>query len=265
MNNEHGWGSRSRWCSETVPAGLHGRNEHGFSITLYGPDGFRTGSEIMLDCITIQPPGPATAAVIWLHGLGVDGNDFVPLVPELGLGADHGVRFIFPNAPEQPVTVNNGMRMPAWYDILDADIATRQDRTGIEASSQQIEALLEREEASDIDPAATVLAGFSQGGAVALHAGLRHGAPLAGIMALSTYLPLAESLSTEANRQSSIFMAHGSNDPVVPVTLGQRSRDWLRAAGYTVAWHEYPMAHQVCPPEITAIGAWLRARLEVNT
>ncbi|WP_109995309.1 alpha/beta hydrolase [Salinisphaera sp. LB1] len=218
----------------------------------------------MLDCVEIQPPAAATASVIWLHGLGADGNDFVPIIPELGLGEQHAIRFVFPNAPQRPVTVNGGMRMPAWYDIKGVDIADKQDREGIEASAVEIEALISREIEAGIPAHRIVLAGFSQGGAVALHTGLRHGAPLAGIMALSTYLPLHDALAAEAsnaNRGVAIFMAHGSEDPVVPITLGRNSRDRLAEAGYAVDWHEYPMAHQVCLPEIATIGRWLRERL----
>ena len=219
----------------------------------------------MLDCVEIQPPADATASVIWLHGLGADGNDFVPIVPELGLDAHHSVRFVFPNAPHQAVTVNGGMRMPAWYDIKGVDIADKQDRDGIEASAAEIDALIEREIEAGIPARRIVLAGFSQGGAVALHTGLRQKAPLAGIMALSTYLPLHDALAAEAgeaNRGVSIFMAHGSEDPIVPVKLGHDSRDLLAEAGYAVEWHEYPMAHQVCLPEIATIGRWLRERLD---
>ncbi|MDA3920367.1 MAG: alpha/beta hydrolase fold domain-containing protein [Salinisphaera sp.] len=217
----------------------------------------------MLDCVEIQPPSAPDAAVIWLHGLGADGNDFRPIVSELGLAADHGVRFVFPNAPVRAVTVNNGMRMPAWYDIKGSAIADKQDRDGIEASAGQIGELIARERANGIDAARIVLAGFSQGGAVALHTGLRHRERLAGIMALSTYLPLADRLpmeSTDANLDTSIFMAHGTDDPVVPISLGTTSRDMLASAGYHVDWHEYPMQHQVCMPEIGDIARWLATR-----
>lgn len=220
----------------------------------------------MLDCVEIQSPGPTTASVIWLHGLGADGNDFVPIVPELGLGDDHGVRFVFPNAPQQPVTVNGGMRMPAWYDILSVDIADQQDEPGIRASAAEIETLIAHEVESGIAAERLVLAGFSQGGAIALHTGLRHSASLAGIMALSSYLPLHDSLAAEAgtaNREASIFMAHGSEDPIIPIALGRTSRDHLTAAGYAVDWNEYSMAHQVCAPEITTVGRWLRERLSM--
>lgn len=218
----------------------------------------------MLDCIEIQPPSPADAAVIWLHGLGADGNDFRPIVNELGLGDTHGVRFVFPNAPIRPVTINNHMPMRAWYDIKGMAIADKQDREGIEASAADVDALIERERERGIAPERIVLAGFSQGGAIALHTGLRYSAPLAGIMALSTYLPLAEQLPAEAasaNQSIAIFMAHGNADPVVPMTLGSASRDALAEAGYTVDWHEYAMQHQVCLPEIGDIAAWLAQRL----
>lgn len=218
----------------------------------------------MLDCIEIEPASTATASVIWLHGLGADGNDFVPIIDELNLGADHGVRFVFPNARTRPVTVNNGMPMRAWYDIKGMAIADKQDSEGIQASANEIETLIAREVERGVASDRIVLAGFSQGGAIALHAGVRHGKRLAGIMALSTYLPLADKLAaqaSEANRDVPIFMAHGNVDPVVPVKLGQTSRERLEAAGYPVVWHEYPMQHQVCLPQIAEIGVWLRTLL----
>lgn len=222
----------------------------------------------MLDCVEIQPPRKATASVMWLHGLGANGHDFVPIVPELGLGEQHGIRFIFPHAPSRSVSINGGMNMPAWYDIATADIAARQDRQGIETSSRQITSLIQNEISRGIPSENIVLAGFSQGGAIALHAGLRQPAPLAGIMALSTYLPLQHTLEAEcspASHSISIFMAHGKADPVVPITLGHASRDFLAQAGYAVEWNEYPMAHEVCLPEIVAIGHWLRNRPGLNT
>ncbi|MES1941630.1 carboxylesterase [Salinisphaera sp. T5B8] len=218
----------------------------------------------MLDCIEIEPKTSARASVIWLHGLGADGNDFVPIVDELGLGADHGIRFVFPNAKTRPVTINNGMAMRAWYDIKGMAIADKQDAEGIRDSASEIEQLIAREAERGIAAESIVIAGFSQGGAIALHTGVRHAERLAGIMGLSTYLPLAETLANEAsqaNRQTPILMAHGSQDPVVPVQLGQASRDHLLDAGYDVAWHEYPMQHQVCMPEIATIGRWLGERL----
>lgn len=221
----------------------------------------------MLDCIEIEPQSPASASVIWLHGLGADGNDFVPIVDELGLGANHDVRFVFPNAPVRPVTINNGMPMRAWYDIKGMAIADKQDAQGIRESAGEVEALIAREVERGIPADRVVIAGFSQGGAIALHSGVRHAQALAGIMGLSTYLPLADTLDVEAsaaNRNVSILMAHGSEDPVVPIRLGQDSRDHLQNAGYEVAWHEYPMQHQVCLPEIATIGRWLRHRLGDN-
>ena len=218
----------------------------------------------MLDCIEIEPKTTARASVIWLHGLGADGNDFVPIVDELGLGADHGVRFVFPNAKTRPVTINNGMSMRAWYDIKGMAIADKQDAEGIHDSASEIEQLIAREVERGVATESIVIAGFSQGGAIALHTGVRHADRLAGIMGLSTYLPLAETVAaeaSEANRATPILMAHGSHDPVVPVQLGQASRDQLLEAGYDVAWHEYPMQHQVCMPEIATIGRWLGERL----
>lgn len=219
----------------------------------------------MLDCVEIQPPRPADASVVWLHGLGADGNDFVPVVKELGLGDDHGVRFVFPNAPRRAVTVNHGMSMPAWYDIKGMDIADKQDAEGIAATAQAIDAVIENEIAGGVAAERIVLAGFSQGGAIALHVGVRRSVPLAGVMALSTYLPLHERLAAEAapaSRDVPILMAHGSEDPVVPIALGRASRDQLIEAGHQVAWHEYPMGHQVCLPQIATLGRWLRTRLE---
>ncbi|ERJ20317.1 phospholipase/Carboxylesterase [Salinisphaera shabanensis T35B1] len=218
----------------------------------------------MLDCIEIEPKTTARASVIWLHGLGADGNDFVPIVDELGLGADHGIRFVFPNAKPRPVTINNGMTMRAWYDIKGMAIADKQDAEGIRDSAAEIEQLIAREAERGVAPESIVIAGFSQGGAIALHTGVRHADRLAGIMGLSTYLPLADSLATEAsdaNRATPVLMAHGSQDPVVPAQLGQASRDQLLDAGYDVAWHEYPMQHQVCMPQIATIGRWLGERL----
>lgn len=215
----------------------------------------------MLECIEIEPDVPADAAVIWLHGLGADGNDFVPIVGELGLPAKHGLRFVFPNAPVRPVTINAGMAMRAWYDILGVDIAAREDAEGINASGHAVEALIAREIGRGIDAQRIILAGFSQGGAIALHTGLRHAARLAGIMALSTYLPLRDTLAAEAsmiNRDVPIFMAHGDQDPVLPIALGTASRDRLEDAGCAITWHTYPMQHQVCIEEVQAIGSWLR-------
>lgn len=207
-------------------------------------------------------PNP-THAVLWLHGLGADGNDFLPIVPELVAHDWPPLRFVFPHAPTRPVTVNGGMRMRAWYDIFGLDIADRQDEAGMRASIAELDALIAREGERGIPPERLLLAGFSQGGAIVLAGGLRHARRLAGIVALSTYLPLAEKTATEqqpANAKLPIFLAHGSFDPVVPLALGEATRKTLAALGHEVAWHEYPMAHQVAMEEIADLRRWLTAR-----
>jgi phospholipase/carboxylesterase len=204
-------------------------------------------------------PGPS-ASVIWLHGLGADGNDFVPIVPELRLPPAAAVRFVFPHAPVRPVTINNGMRMRAWYDIAAADLNNRADITGVRQSQGEIETLITREKARGVPAARIVLAGFSQGGAIALYAGLRHAERLAGILALSTYLVQPDKLPAEAaavNRDVPIFMAHGTLDPVVRFEWGLASRRALEANRNPVEWHQYPMEHSLCLEEVRAIGAWL--------
>lgn len=213
-----------------------------------------------LDRVTVETGPSPRYCVIWLHGLGADGHDFEPAVPHLGLPPDTAVRFLFPHAPRRPVTVNAGMRMRAWYDIAELDIAARPDETGIRESQALIEALLEESRDEGFAPEDTVLAGFSQGGAIALHTGLRHKERLAGIMGLSCYLPLDEQLSEEAsgaNRNTPIFLAHGTQDPVVPFGLGERSKDFLSGSGYGVEWHHYPVSHGVAPEELRDIGKWL--------
>ena len=217
----------------------------------------------LLETIEIETaPNPA-AAVIWLHGLGADGNDFAPIVPELRLAGAPAVRFVFPHAPMMPVTINNGHVMRAWYDVSFGDLEgkTRQaDEKGVRASQAAIEQLIARENARGIAADKIVIAGFSQGGAIALQTGLRHADKLAGIMALSTYLPLATTLTAEAaaaNRAIPIFYAHGTHDPVIPLAMATNSRATLAAAGYSVDWHEYPMQHSVCIEEIGDISAWL--------
>lgn len=204
-------------------------------------------------------------AVIWLHGLGADGSDFVPVVPELGLAETPGVRFVFPNAPAIPVTCNGGYVMPAWYDIISLEPNSRRiDEAGIVHSRAAIRGLIARENERGIPSERIFLAGFSQGGAVAYTTALTHPEPLAGLIALSTYLPtveLVEREATEANRAIPVFAGHGTEDDVVSPQLGKMARDFLLQRGYGVAWHEYPMPHSVCIEEIEAIGDWLRERL----
>jgi phospholipase/carboxylesterase len=198
-----------------------------------------------------------------MHGLGADGWDFVPIVRELPLPEGLALRFIFPHAPVRPVTINNGMPMPAWYDISQQDIGRTPDERGIRESQAAIERLLERERARGVGSDRIVLAGFSQGGAIALQTGLRHAEPLAGILALSTYLALEDSLDREAsaaNRRTPIFMAHGTQDPVIPVGLAESSRRSLEARGYLIEWHTWPMPHSVCAEEVEAIATWLERR-----
>jgi len=213
-----------------------------------------------IDAIEIETGAAPRAAVIWLHGLGADGSDFEPIVPELGLPASLPVRFIFPNAPHRPVTINNGMRMPAWYDILQLGGGT-EDEAGIRESQGFVESLIAREIKRGVARDKIVLAGFSQGGAIVLQTGLRHPGRLAGVMALSTYLPLSATLAKEhaaTNRALPIFMAHGSYDGMIPMQRAALSRDAMKALGYEVEWHEYPMQHSVCPEEIADIAAFLR-------
>ncbi len=218
----------------------------------------------LLEAVEIQTGKQPEASVIWMHGLGADGNDFVPVVNELDLSGTPAVRFIFPHAPLRAVTINNGYVMRAWYDVSPDDLAgntRRADERGVRESQAQIEALIEREVMRGIPANHVILAGFSQGGAIALQTGLRHDQPLAGIMALSTYLPLADSFVREAapaNRATPIFMAHGTFDPVVPYAMGAGSMTFLTGLGYRMEWHDYPMQHSVCIEEIRDIGNWLR-------
>jgi phospholipase/carboxylesterase len=212
-----------------------------------------------LQKIEIETGAEPSAAVIWMHGLGADGHDFEPIVPELKLPADLRVRFIFPHAPVRPVTLNNGMSMRAWYDILELG-GTREDGEGLRASQSAIESLVAEEEARGVAADRIVLAGFSQGGAIAFQTGLRFPKRLAGIMALSTYLPLAGTVEAErhkANRDLPIFMAHGTDDPMISMGRAQQSRKMLESLGYPLEWHEYRMPHSVCPQEIGDIAAWL--------
>ena len=216
-----------------------------------------------LETIELETTPNPTSAVIWMHGLGADGNDFVPIVNELDLAGAPGIRFIFPHAPTRPVTINNGYVMRAWYDIAFGDLegkTRKADEKGVRESQAQIGQLIAREMSRGIATGKIVLAGFSQGGAIALHTGLRYPEKLAGVMALSTYLPLADSFTAEAapaNAKTPVFMAHGTQDPVVPYAMGRDSRDLLQQAGYAIEWQEYPMQHSVCLEEVADIGRWM--------
>ena len=218
-----------------------------------------------LEAIELETGPAPVASVVWLHGLGADGHDFVPVVPALGLPASLPLRFVFPHAPMQPVTINGGMVMRAWYDVLGLGGERREDAAGVRASEQRIVALIDRERARGVAPSQIVLAGFSQGGAMALHPGLRHPERLAGIMALSCFLPLADTLEAEAspaNREVPVFMAHGRGDELIPLAWATRARDVLLGLGYRVEWREYPMPHAVCGEEVGDIAAWLRGILD---
>ncbi len=219
-----------------------------------------------LPAIEIETAAMPRYSVIWMHGLGADGSDFEPVVPELGLDRGPGVRFVFPHAPQIPVTCNGGYVMPAWYDIVSLDANTREvDEAGVIASRQAIRRLIERENQRGVPCARIFVAGFSQGGAVAYTTALTHAESLAGVIALSTYIPtpmLLETEATAANRAVPIFAAHGSDDDVVAPELGIRARDFLLRHGYGVEWHEYPMAHSVCLEEVQEIGRWLRDRMD---
>jgi phospholipase/carboxylesterase len=218
----------------------------------------------LLEAIEIETSAAPTASVIWMHGLGADGHDFVDIVPELHLPPRPGVRFVFPHAPKRPVTINGGYVMRAWYDIRDDHGQRREDGDGVRASQKSIEALIQREKTRGVATSSIVLAGFSQGGAMALHTGLRHAERLAGVMALSCSLPLPDTLAAEAapaNRDVPIFMAHGTHDPMIPMARALRAREVLTGLGYRVEWHEYPMPHSVCAEEIADLAAWLQRSL----
>ena len=215
---------------------------------------------MLLDAIEIETGPNPRASIVWLHGLGADGGDFAPLARELQLGAVGPVRYVFPHAPTMPVTINGGYVMRAWYDILGADIARREDETTLRSSQQLVEALIERECERGVASRRIVLAGFSQGCAMTLLTGLRHPERLAGLMGLSGYLPLAATTAAErhpANADVPLFLAHGRFDQVIPIDRATASRDALKALGYPVEWHEYSMPHSVCPEEVDDIQAWL--------
>ncbi len=218
----------------------------------------------LLPTVELQTGSSPSVTIIWLHGLGADGHDFEPVVPQLGLPDDLDIRFVFPHAPSIPVSVNGGYIMPAWYDIKHTDIGYEQDAHGVIESARMVQMLIDREEMHGIPSSRIILAGFSQGGAMAMHVGLRQGEALAGIIALSCYLPLAETVEKEMRPETlktPIFMAHGVNDPVVPYTLGENAHNTLQSLGYSVAWHSYPMEHSVCHEEIIRIGHWITSLL----
>ena len=213
-----------------------------------------------LQSIEVETAPKPDAAVIWLHGLGADGHDFEPVVPQIVRRGERAWRFVFPNAPVRPVTINGGMSMRAWYDILGQDLSAQEDAAGFRESNALIRQLIDKETARGILPGRIVLAGFSQGGALSLYTALRYPERLAGVVALSCYLPLPNSLSAElapANAGVPIFMAHGVSDPMLPIALGKKSRDLLQGLKFPVEWHQYPMQHSVCEAEIADIREFL--------
>lgn len=223
-------------------------------------------AEPLLPAIEIETAPDPDAAVIWMHGLGDDGRGWSEVVPALGLPRELALRFIFPHAPVMPVTINNGMQMRAWYDIRQANLSERADLDGVRRSRAHVDALLAREAARGINPRRTLLAGFSQGGAIALYAGIRHGARLGGIVALSAYLIAGERAAAEAspaNRDVPIFMAHGTYDQVVELQWAERSRETLAAGGWAVEWHEYPIEHSAAVEEIVAAGKFIGRALSI--
>ncbi len=215
----------------------------------------------LLETIQIDSASNPTVSVIWLHGLGADGNDFVPIAHELDLHGCPAIRFIFPHAPTMPVTINGSYVMRAWYDILGTDLVRREDEAGLRNSQKLVEQLIANEKARGIPAERIILAGFSQGCAMTLQTGLRYPEKLGGLLCLSGYVPIAATVAAErsaANRDTPIFMAHGSGDPVIQISRATQSRDFLQSLGYKVEWHEYAMPHAVCPEEIDDIGAWFR-------
>lgn len=219
----------------------------------------------LLDCVEKTTGATPAWSILWLHGLGADGHDFEPIVPELVRPGWPALRFVFPHAPVRPVTLNNGVPMRAWYDLKNLDLDQRADEAGVRQSISQVEALIARENERGVPSDRIVLAGFSQGGAIALAAGVRREAPLAALVGLSTYLPMGSTTAAEATRKglgTPVFMAHGSHDPVVPEGFGARSRDHLRSLGAAVDWHSYPMPHSVCAEEIRDLAGWLGQRFQ---
>jgi phospholipase/carboxylesterase len=214
-----------------------------------------------LETIEIETAPNPQVAVIWLHGLGADGNDFVPIVRELDLSGCPAIRFVFPHAPTMPVTINYGYVMRAWYDILGTDLTNREDEAGLRKSQVLVEELIAREKARGIPANRIILAGFSQGSAMTLQTGLRHPEKLGGLLGLSGYLPIHTKLNAErhaTNHDTPIFLAHGRHDPIVPIDRAEKSRDVLQALGYKVEWHEYPMEHSVCMEEVADVSTWLK-------
>ena len=221
----------------------------------------------LLDCVEKTTGAMPAWSILWLHGLGADGHDFEPIVPELVRPGWPALRFVFPHAPVRPVTLNNGVPMRAWYDLKNLDLDQRADEAGVRQSIAQVEALIARENERGVPSERIVLAGFSQGGAIALAAGVRREAPLAALVGLSTYLPMGSTTKAEATPQSlatPVFMAHGSHDPVVPEGFGARSRDLLKSLGMNVDWHGYPMQHNVCAEEIRDLGDWMDRRFKTG-
>ena len=218
------------------------------------------------ECVEVTTGENPVGSVIWLHGLGADGHDFEPIVPELHLPAELPLRFVFPHAPVRPVTINGGMHMRAWYDIVTLDAEGRADAKGVHESTALLEGLIAREKERGIDAEKIVIAGFSMGGAIAINTALHTKESLAGMLALSTYLPLPSEVADSAGERAlPVFMAHGTFDPMLPMQWGQASAEKLKETGFTVEWHDYPMAHAVCPEEIRDIRAWLLKTYGVRT
>ena len=216
------------------------------------------------DAVISEPKKTHKASIIWLHGLGADGHDFEPIVSELGLSDELGIRFVFPHAPIRPITINGGMSMRAWYDVRSPNLREMEDAQSIKASSNLINQYIQSEIDSGINANKIIIAGFSQGGAIALHTGLRYPAKLAGLIALSTYLPLPDQLAEEASNENKgipIIMGHGISDPIIPIEQGRASCETMKKSSYVIDWHEYMMQHAVCIEEINAIGAWIKRLL----